>query len=100
MTVVRRRLAALVMGVLCHEKFVAAVGSMAVARATGLQPGFGRAAGPAGAWLDLALVAQSPLLHGFRSSRHRRPARCERLFGERFVTYRSTVPYVLPRFRR
>lgn len=73
MTGVRRRTAALAMGVLCHGAFVAAVGSMALALATGLQLGRGRFAGPTGAWLDLVLILQFPLLHSFLLSRRGRP---------------------------
>lgn len=61
----RARLAALAMAVICHTCFAAAVGSMALALATGLQLGLGTLTGFAGALANLLLVLQFPLVHSF-----------------------------------
>ena len=65
MVVVPRRTAALCMGVLCHASFVLAVGSMAVALATGLQLGQGPWHGGIAVLANLLLVLQFPLLHSY-----------------------------------
>ena len=56
---------ALVMAVLCHSAFAAAVGSMAWALATGMQLGCGTLTGLSAAVANLLLVLQFPLLHSF-----------------------------------
>lgn len=61
----RERLAALAMALLCHSSFAAAVGSMALALATGMQLGCGRLHGPFALGANALLVAQFPLLHSF-----------------------------------
>jgi protein-S-isoprenylcysteine O-methyltransferase Ste14 len=70
---VRRLLAALSMATLCHAVFLLAVGSMALALATGMQLGRGRLPGALGLAADLLLVLQFPLLHSFLLSRRGRP---------------------------
>jgi protein-S-isoprenylcysteine O-methyltransferase Ste14 len=47
-------------------------------------------------WLSLAAAWSVYCVVGPRL----KEARWQRLFGERFVAYRATVPYLLPRFRR
>lgn len=62
MTPVRAPGRAMVMAVLCHTMFAAAVGSLVVALATGFQLGCGRA----GSWAIVAnglLLAQFPVIH-------------------------------------
>jgi protein-S-isoprenylcysteine O-methyltransferase Ste14 len=66
----RARLAALTMGLLCHVVFTAAVGSMALALASGLQLGHGTATGWRAVAADLALLLQFPLVHSALLSRH------------------------------
>ncbi len=58
-----RRLAALVMAVLVHGLFVAAVASMALALLTGLQLGLGPWRGLTGWVVNALLVLQFPVLH-------------------------------------
>lgn len=56
---------ALAMAVVCHTAFAAAVGSMAVALATGLQLGCGPFTGITAVLANLLLVLQFPLVHSF-----------------------------------
>ncbi|MBX3463458.1 MAG: isoprenylcysteine carboxylmethyltransferase family protein [Planctomycetes bacterium] len=69
----RRRWAAGTMALLCHTAFAAAVASMALALATGLQRGAGRLPGGWGWLANLVLVLQFPLLHSFLLSARGRP---------------------------
>lgn len=64
-----RRVAALLMGALCHVTFAAAVGSMALALVTGMQLGRGGLHGWQAGVADLLLVLQFPLLHSFLLAR-------------------------------
>lgn len=73
MTPWKRILAALSMGLLCHSLFVLAVGSMALALATGLQLGQGRLPGALGVAANLLLVLQFPILHSTLLSKRGRP---------------------------
>lgn len=73
MTDRRRILSALAMGLACHLAFAAAVSSMALALATGLQLGRGRVPPPLWALANLLLVVQFPLVHSFLLSRRGRP---------------------------
>jgi protein-S-isoprenylcysteine O-methyltransferase Ste14 len=67
------RAAALVMALLCHTAFLAAVGSMGTALATGLQLGRGTLPGAWGWLANLLLVLQFPLVHSFLLSARGRP---------------------------
>ena len=73
----RRRMVALAWGVATHGAFVLGVAAMAWSLHAGLHPwggGLGEAGGPV-AWLvDLALLAQFPLLHSWLLSKDARPA--------------------------
>jgi methanethiol S-methyltransferase len=73
MTNRRRILAAVAMGLACHLAFAAAVASMALALATGLQLGLGRATPVLAPLANLLLVLQFPLVHSFLLSRRGRP---------------------------
>ena len=68
-----RILAAVAMAILCHTAFALAVGSMALALATGLQLGRGDLPGAFGALGNLLLVLQFPLVHSFLLSARGRP---------------------------
>ena len=68
----RRILAALLMALLCHSMFLLAVGSMALALATGLQLGRGPFTGSAAVVANLLLVLQFPILHSTLLSRRGR----------------------------
>lgn len=70
---VRRIVAAVLMGLACHSVFLAAVGSMGLALATGLQLGRGTLPGVLGIAANLLLVLQFPLLHSALLSRRGRP---------------------------
>ena len=67
------KVAALAMAVLTHATFVFAVGSMAVALATGLQLGRGTVPGWLAPIANVLLVLQFPLLHSFLLHRRGRP---------------------------
>lgn len=56
---------ALVMAVLCHTAFAAAVGSMAWALGTGMQLGCGTLTGTGATLVNLLLALQFPLVHSF-----------------------------------
>lgn len=72
MKTLSRILAALTMGAATHLVFLAAVGSMAVAIATGLQWGRGPASGWVAVVANLLLVLQFPILHSFLLSQRGR----------------------------
>lgn len=73
MSTMARRAAAAAMAAACSTAFVAAVGSMLVALATGLQSGRGHCAADVALLADGCLVLQFPLLHSFLLSRRGRP---------------------------
>jgi len=65
----RRPLPALAMALLVHGAFAFAVGSMALALATGMQLGRGTLTGAAAVLANLLLIAQFPIVHSFLLSR-------------------------------
>jgi protein-S-isoprenylcysteine O-methyltransferase Ste14 len=65
--------AALLMALLVHTLFGLAVGSMALALATGLQLGRGGLDGPASVVANLLLVLQFPIVHSLLLSKRGRP---------------------------
>lgn len=69
MTATRRMVAAITVALLCHGLFGLAVGSMALALATGMQLGFGTVPGPAGWAVNMLLAAQFPIVHSALLSR-------------------------------
>lgn len=73
MIAARRVAAALAMAVVCQGTFLAAVTSMILALACGMQLGRGQLTGGSAALANLALTLQFPLLHSFLLSARGRP---------------------------
>lgn len=78
-----RKLLALLVGLLCHGTFLAAVLAAFVGLYGGLQAGRGRLAGAAGVLVDCLLVLQFPLLHSLLLTTRGR-ALLGRLWSRRF----------------
>lgn len=68
----RARVPALAMALTCHLAFAAAVGSMALALATGMQIGRGTLSGAAAVAANLLLILQFPLVHSWLLGRRGR----------------------------